>query len=816
MIEAPTALDAIIRTRRWQHALFTTYTLSLTFFESIVLRALQSQECADVWVVADADGYRSSLMERRSGRVGQEYRLVPVALPRGVFHAKCAYLGGPDGNLLLVGSGNLTFGGYGKNLEVLEILDARTEPACFADFADFLDVLQTRSDLIASDLTWARGFAELARAASRSFPATGAVRQARLMHSVSVPVLDQLAALCPDPAPHRELMILSPFHDADGRAVHRLANATGCTTITVGLSPRPGDGCPLDFAATRVWPQAVRAARPAGDGRSLHAKWIEISLGSEKLVLTGSINATSQALCTTNNVELGVVRRWANDDPLLELEEIEPPTEFVPRPVSRPGLGDDAVAHAAIRADGIVSGRVLSVADPSGTWSARLSSPRGEEFAFTVIVDSSGGFQARISQAERLAFASALQIELQSEESIARGWVQLDEILSMPRLSRIGVSALLRLINREETADDDLALLDYFALSSSKHLDTFARHVKLLPGADGGTDLAEEDVRVDLEDLSPDETQVHSPGHDTDAGMAEGAALERAFAQLRRRLITRSSTRAGQDDPLTNESAADEGDDPDAQDTQRRVTSSLEFFDNQMRLIVTTLKERARARAALVIWFEVGLHMRLGRLKDRAGAAAFVREWLDKACRETQISESPTALEQHVFSAAAMLATLAPEDSGRPRLLQQLHHLLERFVAGSVGVDRATAATRVGERLSFARLLVGEGCCLATGLLEILATKSRRQEILEVVADYDAGRPANPASTLVSISHQAEQLKALFACAGRRPVFKPQRGEAPVCAHCFLGLTPTAKLELERDGIVPCTSCRRWTYRGHP
>ena len=218
MSEAATALDAIIRTRRWQHALFTTYTLSLTFFESIVLRALQSQECADIWVVADADGYRGSLMERRSGRVGQEYRLVPVALPRGVFHAKCAYFSGPDGDLLLVGSGNLTFGGYGKNLEVLEILDARTDPACFADFAEFLDVLQARSNLLASDLSWARIFAELARAASRRFAAASSLQQPRLMHSVSVPVLDQLAALCPDPAPHRELMVLSPFHDADGSA----------------------------------------------------------------------------------------------------------------------------------------------------------------------------------------------------------------------------------------------------------------------------------------------------------------------------------------------------------------------------------------------------------------------------------------------------------------------------------------------------------------------------------------------------------------------------------------------------------------------
>jgi predicted RNA binding protein YcfA (HicA-like mRNA interferase family) len=43
----------------------------------------------EIWVIADAQGYQSSLMERRSHGVGQEYHLVPFALPHGVFHPKC-------------------------------------------------------------------------------------------------------------------------------------------------------------------------------------------------------------------------------------------------------------------------------------------------------------------------------------------------------------------------------------------------------------------------------------------------------------------------------------------------------------------------------------------------------------------------------------------------------------------------------------------------------------------------------------------------------------------------------------------------------
>jgi hypothetical protein len=72
--------------------------------------------CQDIWIVADTDGYLQSLAERQTGSVEIDYKLVPVALPNGVFHPKCVYLSGPDGDLLMVGSVNLTFGGYGRNV----------------------------------------------------------------------------------------------------------------------------------------------------------------------------------------------------------------------------------------------------------------------------------------------------------------------------------------------------------------------------------------------------------------------------------------------------------------------------------------------------------------------------------------------------------------------------------------------------------------------------------------------------------------------------------------------------------------------------
>ena len=138
------SLAEVLQCRPWNRALFTTYSLSLTFFESVILRLLRQSGCREIWVVADAQGYQSSLMERRSHGVGQEYHLVPIALPHGVFHPKCCYLEGPDGDLLAVGSGNLTFGGFGRNLEVMDVLSPESSPDCFREFGAFLNALRRR------------------------------------------------------------------------------------------------------------------------------------------------------------------------------------------------------------------------------------------------------------------------------------------------------------------------------------------------------------------------------------------------------------------------------------------------------------------------------------------------------------------------------------------------------------------------------------------------------------------------------------------------------------------------------------------------
>lgn len=189
----------ILSARRWQSALFTTYAFSISFFESVVFRALtQRLSCDEICVIVDTDGYGSSLMERGATRVGRDYTLIPVLAP-GVFHPKCTYLSGPDGDLLLVGSGNLTFGGYGRNIEVLEVLQPNKHRQAFLDFADFLESLISKSRSQVAKPDCVKNFIKRARTAALSVPSEGSDVSVRLLHSCEESIAPATRGVCGSP-----------------------------------------------------------------------------------------------------------------------------------------------------------------------------------------------------------------------------------------------------------------------------------------------------------------------------------------------------------------------------------------------------------------------------------------------------------------------------------------------------------------------------------------------------------------------------------------------------------------------------------------
>ena len=306
-----TLLD-VIKSSRWQKALFTTYTLSLSFFESIILRSLRQGGCQQTWIIADVHGYKSSLIERKSSAVGQDYRLIPVRLSGGVFHPKCTYLVGENEDVLVVGSGNLTFGGFGRNLEVIEVFSSRKDPAIFADFSEFVLALENRGadQFQCADRLWMELFRERAQAAGRG---AASVNSPKLVHSVTSPIIETISSMVKDVD---DLTVMSPFIDPDAASIYVLAKRIACKRINVAVAPKSTESN-FPFELAKGWGLPVQAVWSDGEERKrpLHAKWFEFRTVDGSAVLTGSANATWQALCTTNNVEVSVFRRADGAEP---------------------------------------------------------------------------------------------------------------------------------------------------------------------------------------------------------------------------------------------------------------------------------------------------------------------------------------------------------------------------------------------------------------------------------------------------------------------------------------------------------------------
>ena len=112
-----TPLD-LISAHPWQRVAFTTYALSLSFFEAVILDALaRGGGSAHPVVLADIHGVRGSLSEQGAHSVGRAYEVEPVAVSGGVFHPKITVLTADKECHLLVGSGNLTFNQPENNLK---------------------------------------------------------------------------------------------------------------------------------------------------------------------------------------------------------------------------------------------------------------------------------------------------------------------------------------------------------------------------------------------------------------------------------------------------------------------------------------------------------------------------------------------------------------------------------------------------------------------------------------------------------------------------------------------------------------------------
>jgi hypothetical protein len=75
---------SLIDAHPWQRVAFTTYAVSLSFFEAVVLDRLVRGGGSQALILADVHGVRAALSEQGAQRVGKDYELEPVAATHGL------------------------------------------------------------------------------------------------------------------------------------------------------------------------------------------------------------------------------------------------------------------------------------------------------------------------------------------------------------------------------------------------------------------------------------------------------------------------------------------------------------------------------------------------------------------------------------------------------------------------------------------------------------------------------------------------------------------------------------------------------------
>lgn len=805
----------IIAGGRWEDALFTTYALSLTFFEThIIKNCLVKTGCRNIWVVADVDGYQQSLAERQSARVGQEYHLVPVALANGVFHPKCIYLSGPDGDLLMVSSGNLTFGGFGRNVEVMEMFHSSHTSGVFKEFGEFLQALDARKDFLNPDRRWTTTFADLAWKAGNG-KATGNSGEPRLIHCARQPVVEQMETVFIAGGGVAQLKVLSPFFDPQAAAVRKLAGMAECRHVTIGLLPGREDASSFPFGVKLPDGIKVDAALVSDeqDSRSLHAKWFEADLNDgNRMTVTGSVNATEKSLCTIDNIEVSVLR--------VEPQKNKRAISWKPAPLPKThqelefrkaGIGERIVVHARIAKHDELVGSLVSTRKVAGPWQVAVVRPDGEMVEFEVEVAADGTFRASIPHAEHYATQTGLQVVFKRDGVEGRGWVQNEEILKLPRLPHLGITSLIRLINNDQTEDDDAALLEYLALSAQHHLTTFKLDTKRISKIGvAHRDGAEDAAAIDLEQLKPsDQSGEHLAASDSPE-----AALDEIFGKLRRRLLNSLGTRGHTvaTSPGVTEAEADDEDEAEAQ--SRNVLSGLDRFDAAMKILVESVQDQAQLKAAFNMWLEVELAMLTERLNDDEGAEQFCRRWHHAATSRCRRGDAITTFDHHLFTVSATLAgnivCQATGDVGEQTTrLVHLHDELERYCGGSVDKSLAFSAlvTDPG-RVITEKIRLPSSPELKASLERVLSTRTFREEV-EIIRACAPERKEPPSDLSIFRTDTGKMLLESLRRQQRVDLIEWTNGRN-ACPKCHLVLSDSLKHDLQTQRVARCCHCQRF------
>jgi hypothetical protein len=768
----------LVRAAPWDRALFTTFALSLAFFEAVLLDSLMRGGSKQAVILTDPEGLRSALSEHGARRAGRDYEIEPVGCTTGCFHPKIgAFVAGDDAHLL-VGSGNLSFGGWGGNLECIDHLHPSFAGQAFDDAADFFELMT-----IADTLVLDADDACLSLAGTLRRAAAGRIRDGRIRiaHSLGDPIATQLEAFADELGGAVRLTAVSPFYDLDGSGVDRLARELGCQEIMLHVHP---DGAVRGTGAIE-WPfDCPRPLTPVrlekafpGDARPLHAKCFEIQCRRGAIRVAGSANATCAGLFG-RNVEASVVRIL----PRFKQYWTAIPAEM---PIRRESDGEDEEADAERRVGVLrvtldadrLTGRIITPR-LTGAASAALETFAGITELGTLTIDGEGRFEIAAPGLEAASFEHGrLILRLIQGERVAEGIVAIAAASELIR--RIGAMAprIMAMLAGSETPADVAAILAWFRDDPGRlPSDTILSG----GGGDGSEGLEAQPTFVSLPALSEAAAQEQAQGGHTARGQA---AWRSAMAMLRAAFRTKRS-------PWASGAETDDDDDDDpsareerARDEEKNNKKTMRAFDELLPIMLAPERDGRDAPMALEL-----AHFLASRIRP---APAHLRQWLGfilPQIKDLAGAEGPLAI-------AAAIAFHATD--GRPDgPIRARRYLAQR------GADSDRLNFAADEGAAFVEIL-GPQLALDGFADEIRASRTVNEQVASYVAAANGTGPRDGYPLLQSSPHWPRLARGLDDPSVYARFVIP--AELPKsCPRCNIGLSVASREDLRETGVTRC------------
>ncbi len=446
----------------WTHALFTTYSLSLSFFESVVLDALVRQRVESSRIFADLDGVRGALSEYGARSAGRLYDVEPVAVTAGCFHPKLTVLVSAAEAHVVIGSGNLTFGGWGSNLECAEHLHAGFAADAIEDVASFLEAFAVTKRAKHVGATACFEVASRLRKVASGGHRSG---QIRVIHNLDRSLFEQVEEAVAELRGAQRLAVVSPFYDDSAADTLRArlgledvalhVHEAGTVRGTTGSSwpfPQP----PSVRAVTAEWAQEP-------EPRALHAKVFEVLCRRGRILISGSANATCAAWSGNRNVELCVVRtQIATADKWILVPTGCPQAQTPQDAPEAVPEHTEGILRAAMEA-GQVQGLILTPFPAENVRILRVSAAGHVDVGETS-VDEQGHFHFPAGNLELQGWSNErflLRISSKDGHS-ASGFVSFPELTEIRTRLGGASSSFFNLLLGTETPRDVAAIMDWF------------------------------------------------------------------------------------------------------------------------------------------------------------------------------------------------------------------------------------------------------------------------------------------------------------------------------------------------------------------